>query len=277
MKLADKKIPLIMGILNVTPDSFHDGGRHNLPAQAKAAALKMSEAGADIIDIGGESTRPGSKPVSLEEECARVLPAFESIRKESSVPISLDTAKSELVRRALKTGPVEMVNDVTALRGDGKMAETVAAAGAELVLMHMRGTPETMQANPVYTDIIEEQRAFFEERIAFAQKAGIAKEKIWIDPGIGFGKKPEHNLEILRRLDELLELGCPILTGPSHKSFIGRVQNDMSAVRIWGTAAAVTVSILKGAKGVRVHDVEAMKQTARIAHAIAASKETVSP
>jgi len=263
-----KPEPFIMGIINVTPDSFYDGGKYNHLDSAKERALLMMQEGADVVDIGGESTRPRSRSVILDEECSRVLPVVEAIRKETAIPISLDTSKAELVKRALTFGSIEMVNDVTALQGDPDMANVVADAGAAILLMHKLGTPETMQRAPVYQDVIQEEIAFFEERIEYALSQGIPKENILIDPGIGFGKKLEHNIELFNRLDELLIFNCPLLVGPSRKSFIGQILGDANEDRLMGTAAAVTAAILKGAKGVRVHDVKEMKQVVQVAHEI---------
>ncbi len=260
----DKKEPFVMGILNVTPDSFFDGGKYTLVEQAKERALQMVEQGADVIDVGGESTRPGSDPVSLQEEIDRVCPVVEAIRKECNIPLSLDTTKSGVVREAIKFGSVEVVNDISAL-SDPDMAHTVVEAGADIVLMHMQGTPQNMQANPSYKDVIEELKNFFHERIHYAEKKGIHKEKILIDPGIGFGKKLEHNLKIFKHLEELTALNYPLLMAPSRKSFIGQCIDDMEADRSYGTAAAVAISIQKGARGIRVHDVKEMKQVAHLA------------
>ncbi len=257
--------PMIMGILNVTPDSFYDGGKYAHVEKAKARALQMIEEGVDIIDVGGESTRPGATPVLLQEEIDRVCPVVEAIRKESDIPISLDTYKSAVVKHALKAGPIEMINDVTALRGDPEMAQQVIAAGADVVLMHMRGTPQTMQQGPTYVDLIQELLVFFHEQVRFALSKGIGKDKIWIDPGIGFGKKLEHNLEIFKRLDALKALHLPILIAPSRKSFIGDCLGNVTADRSWGTAAAIAIAVGKGARGVRVHDVKEMKQVVQVA------------
>lgn len=257
-----------MGILNVTPDSFYDGGKYNHLDSAKERALLMMQEGADVIDVGGESTRPYSRSIVFDEECSRVLPVVEAIRKETAIPISLDTSKAELVKLALTFGSIEMVNDVTALQGDPEMAHVVAESGAAILLMHKLGSPETMQRAPVYQDVIQEEIAFFEERIEYALSQGIPKENILIDPGIGFGKKLEHNIELFNRLDELLIFNCPLLVGPSRKSFIGQILGDANEDRLMGTASAVTASILKGAKGVRVHDVKEMKQVVQVAHEI---------
>lgn len=262
----EKPEPFVMGILNITPDSFFDGGKYVNPQKAKERALQMIEQGADILDIGGESTRPGSEKVSLQEEVDRVCPVIETIRKESTIPISLDTSKSGVVQAAIQVGSIDVVNDVTAL-SDPDMAHTIVESGADVVLMHMQGTPQSMQENPTYIDLIEDLKIFFHERIRYAEKKGIHKEKILIDPGIGFGKKVEHNLEIFKRLEELVALKFPLLMAPSRKSFIGHCLEDMEVDRSWGTAAAVAISIQKGARGIRVHDVKEMKQVLQVATA----------
>lgn len=261
----------LMGVLNTTPDSFYDGGRHWQGEKALNWALEMVQHGADVVDVGGESTRPGAKPISVEEELNRVLPVLKSIRQKVSVPLSLDTSKAAVVREAVAIGAVDLVNDVTALNGDPEMARVVAQAGLPVLLMHMRGTPSTMQENPVYTDVVAEVAAFFEERIDFARAQGIAKKNILIDPGIGFGKTLEHNLQLLNRLEELTKLGFPVVVGTSRKSFIGAALENLQADRIWGTAATVAAAVLKGARGVRVHDVAEMRQVASVAEKIRAS------
>lgn len=257
-----------MGILNVTPDSFYDGGKHAGVKGAVARALEMAAQGADLIDVGGESTRPGSQPVSLVEELRRVLPVLNALRKASPIAISLDTSKAEVVRQAAGIKAVDLVNDVTALRGDPEMAEAVAEAKLPVLLMHMQGTPSTMQLNPQYGDVVAEEIDFFKERIAFARSQGIPENKILIDPGIGFGKTLEHNLELLKRIGELAELGRPVVVGPSRKSFIGMALGNAGSDRLWGTAAAVAAAILGGARGVRVHDVAEMHQVVRVAEKI---------
>ncbi len=245
---------LVMGILNVTPDSFSDGGRFLDPDRAVAHALRLQDEGADIIDIGGESTRPGAEPVPLEEELRRVIPVLEKLRRKLRIPVSIDTYKAEVAEAAIELG-ARIVNDVTALRADPRMGEVVARAGVGLVLMHMRGTPRDMQENPTYTDVVAEISAFLRERISAALSRGIAPEQIAVDPGIGFGKKLEHNLEILRRLEEFLELGRPVLVGPSRKSFIGEILGLPVEERLEGTLAACAVAVVRGADIVRVHDV----------------------
>ena len=258
---------LVMGVLNATPDSFYTPSTVPDPASAAARAREMVENGADVVDIGGESSRPGAAPIGLDEELARVLPVFEALQG-SDLRLSVDTYRAETARQALARGAT-MVNDITALRGDADMAGVVADVGAECVLMHMQGTPETMQARPQYDDIMDDLCAFFEERIAHAVDQGIAEEKVWIDPGFGFGKTVEHNLSIIRRLNELAKFGRPVLIGTSNKSTIGAVLDASPEERLEGTAATVAVAISNGAAGVRVHDVKAMARVARMCDAIA--------
>src|SRR2546421_2824471 len=218
--------PSVMGVVNVTPDSFSDGGVHFRSEDAIAAARRMVAEGAAIVDVGGESTRPGSEAVSVDEELRRVLPVLEAVAAE--LPVSIDTSKAEVARRALGLG-AELVNDVTALRGDPELAGVVADSGAYLCLMHMRGAPRTMQLDPRYDDVAAEVAAFLEERLRFAVDAGIAEDRICLDPGIGFGKTVEQNLELVARLDVLLALGRPVLIGFSRKSSLGRVLGDANA------------------------------------------------
>lgn len=259
---------VVMGILNVTPDSFYDGGRYAEHGSAIGRALQMVEEGADIIDIGGESTRPGSQPVSEEEELRRVLPVIEAVRARADVPISIDTTKSRVAEQALQAGAC-MVNDISGLGFDPRMAEVVAQAGALCCLMHIQGTPQTMQKNPQYIDVVCDISAYFQERLALAERAGIPSQNIWLDPGIGFGKTVEHNLRILRRLREFTAFGLPILIGTSRKSFIGKVLGDLPPEeRLEGTAATVAVAIMNGANAVRVHDVQAMVRVARMVDAV---------
>src|SRR5436190_20944878 len=218
--------PSVMGVVNVTPDSFSDGGVNFAPDDALASARRMLADGAAIVDVGGESTRPGSDGVSLDEELRRVVPVLEGLR---GLPVSIDTAKAEVARVAVVELGAVLVNDVTALRGDPGLAEVVAATGAYLCLMHMQGEPRSMQLDPRYDDVVSEVAAFLEERLAFAVAAGIPEERICVDPGIGFGKTVEHNLELLRRLDELAALGRPVLVGISRKSTLGRLVGDPEA------------------------------------------------
>ncbi len=256
--------PSVMGVLNVTPDSFSDGGVHLDPDVAAAAARRMIEDGAALVDIGGESTRPGSDGVSVEEELARVVPVFERLGGE--VPFSIDTTKAAVASAALEHGAV-LVNDVTALRGDPDLAGVVADAGAYLCLMHMQGEPRTMQAEPRYTDVVSEVESFLAERLAFAVEVGIAEEKICLDPGIGFGKTVEHNLELVRRLDVIVALGRPVLVGFSRKSSLKKLtgSDDLLAASI---AAAVT-AFERGATILRVHDVKPTVDALTVAGAIA--------
>lgn len=256
----------VMGIVNVTRDSFSDGGLYLDPEAAVARARAMAAEGATIIDIGGESTRPGAEPVSADEEMRRVLPVLEKL-KEGGLVLSIDTSKASVARSALKMG-AHIVNDVTALGGDSAMAATVAEFGAGVVLMHMQGTPRTMQINPTYGDVVADVAAFFESRRALALRAGITDAQIVFDPGIGFGKTVEHNLILLRRLSEFQRLGRPILAGPSRKSFIGTVLDLDVNERLEGTAAAVAAAVLAGASIVRVHDVRAMLRVVRLSEAI---------
>jgi dihydropteroate synthase len=258
--------PSLMGILNVTPDSFSDAGVHHQPAAAAAAGWRMLDEGAAIVDIGGESTRPGSEGVSLDEELHRVVPVLESL---AGAPVSVDTAKAEVARRALALG-AELVNDVTALRGDPAMAETVAGAGAYLCLMHMRGEPRTMQEDPRYDDVASEVAAFLEERLAFAVAAGVREEQICLDPGIGFGKTVEQNFELVRRLDVLVALGRPVLIGFSRKRSLGRLLGDPEATT-GSTAASVGVAVAayeRGATILRVHDVREHAEALAAARAV---------
>ena len=247
--------PSVMGILNVTPDSFWDGGRYLEPRDAVSRALAMIAEGARIVDVGGESTRPGSMGVPLDEELRRVMPVLEELAA-AGVPLSVDTSKAEVARRALALGAL-MVNDVTALRGDPELADVVAEHDAYLCLMHMRGTPATMQDDPRYDDVVSEVCAFLEERLAFAVEAGIAEERICLDPGIGFGKTAEHNLELLSNLDAIVALGRPVLVGASRKRFLGRILG-LESVATGPLAAGVAVAVLayeRGASIFRVHDV----------------------
>jgi dihydropteroate synthase len=264
------KRTLVMGILNVTPDSFSDGGQFFALEQAVEHARRLIAEGADILDIGGESSRPGAQPVPEEEELRRVIPVIRALRKESAVPISIDTYKAAVAEAALEAG-ADIVNDISALRFDPQMMKVVAQACVPVVLMHMQGEPRTMQQNPVYTDVVREIKEFLAERIAFARAHGI--ERILIDPGIGFGKTVEHNIEILRRLGELRGLGCPLLIGTSRKSFIGRLGSTTAEPlpiheRLEGTIASTVIAVLNGAQIVRVHDVAPMKRALAIVDAV---------
>src|SRR5438105_5195622 len=258
--------PSVMGVLNVTPDSFSDGGVHLQPAAAATAGWRMLDDGAAIVDVGGESTRPGSEGVPLQEELRRVVPVLESLH---GAPLSIDTAKSEVARRALELD-VEMVNDVTALRGDSELAEVVAESDAYLCLMHMRGEPRTMQRDPQYDDVASEVAAFLEERLQFAVGAGISEDRICLDPGIGFGKTVEHNFELVRRLDVLTGLGRPVLVGFSRKSSLGRILGDPTAKTgpVAASVAAAVAAYERGATILRVHDVRPHVEALAVAAAV---------
>jgi dihydropteroate synthase len=258
----------IMGILNVTPDSFSDGGLYGDTARALEHAREMVSQGADIVDIGGESTRPGAEPLTEEEESNRIIPVIERLASELTVPISVDTYKSSVAKKALDAG-ASIVNDISGLRFSPDMAPTIAACGAAVVIMHIKGTPRDMQVNPVYRDVIDEIMDHLEESAGIALKAGIAGNRIMIDPGIGFGKTLEHNLAILERLDEFRALGFPIVLGTSRKRFIGTVLDIAEPKdRVEGTAATVALGIQRGARIVRVHDVGYMTKVARMTDAI---------
>ncbi|MBM3253014.1 MAG: dihydropteroate synthase [Candidatus Omnitrophica bacterium] len=256
-----------MGILNVTPDSFSDGGLYFREKDAINRALQLEEEGADIIDIGGESTRPYSKPVKINEELKRVIPVIRKLVKKIKIPISIDTYKSEVARCALEEG-ASLVNDISALRQDKRLVEVVKKYNVPVVLMHMKGSPQNMQDNPRYKDVVSEVINFLRKRIEYLKTNGIKEDNIIIDPGVGFGKTKAHNLEILNRLDEFKALERPILIGTSRKSFIRKVLNLEVDERVFGTAATVAVSIMKGAHIVRVHDVKAMRQVSILTDAI---------
>lgn len=259
--------PLIMGVLNVTPDSFSDGG-HYLDAEAAVAhALRLVEEGADLLDIGAESTRPGADAVSEAEERRRAIPVVTAIAKAVAIPISIDTSKAAVARAALDAGAV-LVNDVTALRSDPGMVDLVARTGAGIVLMHMQGTPSTMQQAPCYDDVVGEISSFFEERIRFAVAHGIERRQIILDPGIGFGKLLVHNLTLLAQLHHFTQFGCPLLVGVSRKAFLGHLVDRPVQERQWATAAAVAMAVDRGAGILRVHDVRAMKDVLLVAAAI---------
>ncbi|MDP2980592.1 MAG: dihydropteroate synthase [Candidatus Omnitrophota bacterium] len=260
----------IMGILNVTPDSFSGDGIYQDAEKAVETAERLVEDGADIIDIGGESTKPGSEPVTIEEEIKRTIPVIKKLSKRIDVPISIDTAKSEVARLALENG-ASIVNDITGLGSDRKMIGVIKEFNAKVVVMHIKGTPQTMQANPEYGNLIQEIKDKLRTIIEKAVIGGIKKENIIIDPGIGFGKTLEHNLEILNRLFEFKELGLPILVGPSRKSFIGKLTGAEPDKRIFGTIASVAIAIKNGADIVRVHDVKEIKQAVAVSDAITRS------
>jgi dihydropteroate synthase len=256
--------PSVMGVVNVTPDSFSDGGAHLDPDVAAAAARCMVEDGAAIVDVGGESTRPGSAGVSAEEELRRIVPVLD--RLGGDVPISIDTSKASVARAALERGAI-LVNDVTALRGDPELADVVAGAGADLCLMHMRGEPRTMQDEPRYDDVAQEVAAFLEERMAFAVSHGIPEERICLDPGIGFGKTVAHNLELVRRLDVLLALGRPVLVGFSRKSSLRSLTGSDDL--LGASVAAAVAAFERGATILRVHDVKPHVDALTVAAAVA--------
>ena len=259
---------LVMGVLNVTPDSFSDGGRYFSLDAAVERAIEIERAGADILDIGGESTRPGSEGISADEELRRVVPVIERLRGRLKIPISVDTSKSEVGEAAAEAG-AEILNDVTALRADPKLAEIARRKKLPLILMHMRGEPRTMQKKPFARSVLRDVTAGLRRAAAVARRAGVAKSQIVLDPGIGFGKSTAQNYELLARLPELARLGFPLMVGTSRKGFIGKTLGGIPAAeRSWGTAASVTASILAGAHIVRVHDVREMVQVARVADAV---------
>jgi len=272
---------LVMGVLNVTPDSFSDGGKFFRAADAVKAGLAMERAGADILDIGAESTRPGSTGISGEEELERLLPVLQGLRRRLKIPISIDTQKSRVAEMAIGTG-AEMLNDISGLKHDPKIAEVAARTGVPLILMHMRGTPRTMQKGPWAKDVVKDVSRGLRESMAIARRAGVRKSQIILDPGIGFGKSFEQNYELLAKLPGLARLGYPLMVGTSRKGFLGatlaRNGKPLAAgERIWGTAATVAASILQGAHIVRVHDVEEMVQVGRVTdclfHSLQKNKE----
>lgn len=263
----DKKT-YIMGILNVTPDSFSDGGVFFDKKKAIERAFRLVEEGADIIDVGGESTRPGSEPVSAQEEIRRTIPVIEAIASKVKVPVSIDTYKSEVARRALDAG-ASIVNDISGLRFDPDMPKVVAEYGVPVIIMHIKGRPKDMQQNPAYEALIPEIMDYLRISMRLAEKFGISREMIIIDPGIGFGKTFEHNLQIIKNLKEFTKLGRPIAIGVSRKAFIGKILGDVPpSERLEGTAAAVAVSIFNGANIVRVHDVKEIAKVAKVTDSI---------
>lgn len=258
----------IMGIVNVTPDSFSDGGMYFDKNTAVRRAIQMAEDGADIIDIGGESTRPGAEPVTIEEELRRTVPVIKSVAKHVHIPISIDTYKSEVAQRALDAGAA-MINDISGLNFDPEMSRVAAESGVPVIIMHIKGEPKNMQKNPFYHALIPEICEYLKDSIQRAVDTGISEEKIIIDPGIGFGKSFEHNLEIIHKLAEFQSLGKPVMVGPSRKAFLGKILGDVSPEqRLEGTAAAVAISIMNGADMIRVHDVREMVKIAKVADAI---------
>ncbi len=257
----------IVGILNVTPDSFSDGGLYYRLEAALKQAERLIEAGADIIDIGGESTRPFSKPVPVEEELSRVIPVIEGIRKRFDIPISIDTYKAKVAKEALEAG-AQIVNDISALRFDPQMSQVVAEYQAPVILMHMKGTPQTMQIDPSYEDVIGEIKDFLSRRAEEAQKAGIKREKIILDPGIGFGKRFEDNLKIINEIKAFFDLGYPVMLGPSRKSFLGQILDKEARERDVGTMAVVALAAYQGVHLVRVHNVEMAIDTIKVIQAL---------
>jgi len=264
---------LVMGVLNVTPDSFSDGGKYNQPEIAIEHALALELAGADLLDIGGESTRPGSEKTSASQEVDRILPVLEGLRGRLKIPVSVDTRRSTVAELALRAG-AEIINDVSGLRSDARLAEVAAKYGAPLILMHMRGEPRTMQKGPFAQDVMKDVAQGLRDSVAKARKAGVAKSQIILDPGIGFGKSYSQNYELLQKLPQFAALGYPLLVGASRKGFLGAtLARDGKPAppeeRIWGTAATVTASILGGAHIVRAHDVAEMVQVARVSDCVA--------
>jgi dihydropteroate synthase len=255
-----------MGVVNVTPDSFSDGGLYLDPEAAIAHGRQLVDEGAEILDVGGESTRPGAEAVGEGEELRRVVPVIRGL-SDGECRISVDTSKAAVAAAALEAG-AEIVNDVTALRGDPEMASLCAERGATVILMHMLGEPRTMQQDPRYEDVVAEVKAFLGGRLEAALAAGIAGERVWLDPGIGFGKTSDHNMELLRRLDELRELGRPLVVGTSRKSFIGKVDASPAGQRIGGTIASSVLAAVEGADVLRVHDVAEVRQALTVAAAI---------
>jgi dihydropteroate synthase len=278
MKSVEERFPRpsVMGVVNVTPDSFSDGGVNFNAPDAIAAARRMADEGAAIVDVGGESTRPGSEGVTLDEELRRVVPVIEALQGE--VPVSIDTAKAEVARRAIELG-AELVNDVTALRGDQELAEVVASSGAYLCLMHMQGEPRTMQLDPTYGDVAGEIAAFLEARLRFAVDAGISEERICLDPGFGFGKTVEQNFELLRRLGEIVSLGRPVLVGISRKRSLGRILGDPEATTgpLSASIAAAVEAYERGATIFRVHDVREHVEALTVATAVETASGPAEP
>jgi dihydropteroate synthase len=273
LRVGDKTLAFggrfyVMGVLNVTPDSFSDGGEFAGRDDAIAHGLAMVEAGADMIDIGGESTRPGATPVAVQTELERVVPVIEALAERTDAILSVDTSKADVAEAATASGAT-IVNDISGLGFDDRMAEVVAASEAALVLMHTRGTPETMQKNIDYEDVVDDLHAYFRRRLQLARDAGIDADRIVLDPGIGFGKTLAQNYRLIRELHRFFDLDCPLLLGTSRKSFIGTVVNKPADQRVWGTAATVACGLYAGADIVRVHDVAQMLDVVRVTEAIA--------
>lgn len=270
--LGGRVLPLadrvhIMGVLNVTPDSFSDGGRYVDPDAAVAHALSMVEQGADVLDIGAESSQPGAVPIDEEEERRRLISVVRAVCRRTTVPVSVDTTKASIAQEALDVGAA-LINDISALRFDARMGDVVAKSGAGLILMHMQGTPQTMQRAAEYTDVVEEVRQFLKARLEAAREAGIQAERILLDPGIGFGKNCQHNVVLLDRLDAFHTLGRPLVIGVSRKAFIGKILGRPVGERLMGTAGAVAVAVMKGARMVRVHDVAPIRDVVKMVEAI---------
>jgi dihydropteroate synthase len=258
--------PHVMGIVNVTPDSFSDGGKYSSVERAVEHALQLIAEGADILDIGGESTRPGAAPVGLDEELRRVIPVIEALSKVTTVPLSIDTYKPEVMRAAIQAG-ADIVNDICALREEGAL-EIVANSNAGVCLMHMQGIPQTMQINPQYTDVVSEVKQFLADRVEACLTHGIASERITLDPGFGFGKTTAHNVALIQHLDSFVELGFPLLVGLSRKSVLGRIAGGDEQQRLHAGLAASVISVMKGAKIVRVHDVKATVDALKVVAAV---------
>ena len=258
--------PVLMGVVNVTPDSFSDGGEFLDADAAVAHATQLAEDGAAILDVGGESTRPGADPVPVDVETQRVVPVVERLAQTAGLYVSIDTAKVAVAEAAIQAG-ARLVNDVTAFRADPEMAGLVASSGATCCLMHMQGEPRTMQANPRYDEVVSDVKAFLEERLAFAVGEGVPEERVWLDPGIGFGKTLEHNLELLRRLDEIVAIGRPVVIGTSRKSFIGKLTGRTEKERLGGTIATNVMALERGATVFRVHDVREVSDALTVAAA----------
>jgi dihydropteroate synthase len=265
-QLLDLSRPVVMGVLNVTPDSFSDGGRFDTPERAVQRALEMVAEGAAIIDVGGESTRPGAAPVSVDEELRRVIPVIEHIRAQTPVIISVDTLKTEVMQAAAKAG-AGLINDIRALQNPGAL-EAAVASGCAVCLMHMQGEPRTMQANPTYSDVVSEVKAFLVKRVQACRSAGMSVDRIVIDPGFGFGKTADHNLELLHRLPELVDEGVPVLVGLSRKSTIAKLLGDPARDRLPASIAMAVIAAMKGARIVRVHDVAATVDAMKIVSAV---------
>lgn len=267
--VLDLTRPVVMGIVNVTPDSFSDGGRYAAPGAAIERALEMAEQGAGLLDIGGESTRPGAPPVSVETELERVIPVVEALAKRSAVPVSIDTRKPEVMEAAIRAGAT-LINDVGALRAPGAL-EVAARTGVAVCLMHMQGEPGSMQADPRYTHVVAEVRQFLADRVAACNAAGIASDRLVLDPGIGFGKRLEHNLALLAHLPELGVSGCPLLVGVSRKSLFGTLLGRELSGRLAGGVAMTTAAVLAGVRIIRTHDVPATVDAVKVAVALQAA------